>query len=175
MRNSIRFVAVAAVLLFSEKAIAAAPSLQEVRAQNFEVISMTGAHLPLAELLPEGQPVVVEFWATWCAPCRKTVPLLVELFARHENAGISILGLNIENPVNDLDKVRKFLSDEGVSYPVVFVSQELFEFMNEQDEPGVPKLLVYDASGNLVEHILRYGPFTKRRLRKAVRQARRGE
>jgi thiol-disulfide isomerase/thioredoxin len=175
MRISIRFVAAAALLLISEKAIAAAPSLREVRARNFEVVSMTGERVPLADLLPEGRPVVVEFWATWCAPCRKTVPLLVELFARHEQGDISILGLNIENPVNDLDKVRKFLSDEGVSYPVAFASQELFEFMNEQDEPGVPKLLVYDTSGNLVEHILRYSPFTKRRIRKAVRRARTGE
>lgn len=175
MNLSIRFVAVAALLLVAEESIAAVPSLGEVRARNFEVVTITGERLPLADLLPEGRPAVVEFWATWCAPCRKTVPVLVELSTRHEEADLTILGLSIENPATDLDKVKKFLAEEGVPYPVAFASHELFEYMNEQEQPGVPKLLVYDSSGNVVQQILKYSPFTKGRIRKAVGRAMGGE
>jgi len=172
---SIRFMAVAALLVFAEGTVDEAPSLREVRSRNFEVVTIAGKRLPLTDFLPEGRPAVVEFWATWCAPCRKTVPQLVLLSTRYEESELTILGLNIENPVRDLEKVQEFISDEGVSYPVVFASHELFEFMNQQDRLGVPKLLFYDSEGNVVEHILRYSPLTKRRIKKAAGRAMAGE
>jgi thiol-disulfide isomerase/thioredoxin len=167
--------AVAALLVFAEGAVVAAPPLREVRSRNFEVVTITGKRLPLADFLPEGRPAVVDFWATWCAPCRKTVPQLVKLSTRYEKAKLTILGLNIDNPASALEEVKEFILAEGVSYPVVFASHELFEFMNQQDRLGVPQLLFYDSEGNVGEHILKYSPLTTRRIKKAAGRAMGGE
>ncbi len=126
--------------------------------------------MPLADLLPPGRPAVVEFWATWCAPCRKTIPHLVELSRRYPDK-LTVLGLTVENPDKDFEKVRKFVSEEGVTYPIAYTSRELFQFMNQRELVGVPKLLIYDAGGGVVEHILTYSPFTNRRIESAVNRA----
>jgi len=126
--------------------------------------------VPLADLLPPGRPAVVEFWATWCAPCRKTIPHLVELSRRYPDK-LTVLGLTVENPDKDFEKVRKFVSEEGVTYPIAYTSRELFQFMNQRELVGVPKLLIYDAGGGVVEHILTYSPFTNRRIESAVNRA----
>jgi len=165
-----RFLPFATLLFLTAIASAAVPPLVEVRGRNFEVITVEGKRVPLADLLPPGRPAVVEFWATWCAPCRKTIPHLVELSRRYPDK-LTVLGLTVENPDKDFERVRKFVSEEGVTYPTAYASRELFQFMNQRELVGVPKLLIYDASGGVVEHILTYSPFTNRRIESAVNRA----
>jgi len=60
-----------------------------------------------------GQPLLINFWATWCAPCRREIPLLQELHARKSISGIQVVGIAIDRQ-ND---VELFLAEYGVTYP----------------------------------------------------------
>ncbi|HYS55343.1 MAG TPA: TlpA disulfide reductase family protein [Thermoanaerobaculia bacterium] len=155
-------------LLLAPVASGAIPTLVEVRAHNFEVMTTEGKRVPLGNLVPDGRPAVVEFWATWCAPCCKTIPHLIELSKRYGDARLAVLGLTVESPVTDTAKVA---SEMGINYAVAFAPRELFQFMNRREQVGVPKLIIYDAAGNVVEHILTYSPFTNRRIESAVSRA----
>lgn len=159
------------LLLGCAVAQAGPPDLSRVRERDFEVQPTDGTRVPLASLLPSDRPIVVEFWATWCAPCRKLTPSLQKLFERYDSGDVTFLGLTIDDPAKDRDLVERLMVEEGVTFPVAFASQELFRFMNERDEVAVPKVLVYDANGKVVTHITSYSIFTARRVAKAVRRA----
>jgi thiol-disulfide isomerase/thioredoxin len=146
------------------------PSLEEVLARDFEVVTLDGANVPLRDLLGSGRPLVVEYWATWCPPCRRTLPHLVALERRHGD-GLAIVGLTVEDPRKDVQKVRDYVEARGVNFPVAFAPSELFQFMNSRPDVAVPKLFVFDSEGRTVTYIPRYSPLTGRKLESAVKQA----
>jgi thiol-disulfide isomerase/thioredoxin len=119
--------------LFAATAPAPPPSLPEVVARGFEVVTMDGQKVALANLVGTGQPVLVEFWATWCAPCRKTVPHLVELDRQYRGRGLKVIGLTLEDPVKDRDKVKQFIDKYGITYTIAFAPKEVYQFMNQRD------------------------------------------
>lgn len=153
----------------AEESATEIPDMPEILARDFELVDLSAETVSLSGLVEDGQPVVIEFWATWCAPCRKTLPHLVDLKKEH-GAQLTIVGLTVEDPQEDLDKVRQFASDNKLNFPVAFAPDDLFRFMNDRPDVAVPKLFVFDREGHLVEYIPRYSPFTPRKMRKAVRK-----
>src|SRR5687767_5345616 len=67
-----------------------------------------------------GKVVVVNFWATWCAPCREEIPLLVKLQARHRDRGLQLVGIAIDRP----DKVRPYAKEMGMNFPILIGNLE---------------------------------------------------
>jgi peroxiredoxin len=92
----------------------------------------------------EGKVVLVNFWATWCPPCRKEIPDLESLYQQFEKQGLVILAISDE----DAGKVKPFIAEQGVSYTVLLDPgrkvNTLFHVM------GIPKTFIYDRSGKLV-------------------------
>jgi len=91
-----------------------------------------------------GHVVLLNFWATWCPPCRKELPTLGELYNRYASRGLVVLGVTDETG----DKVAPFIRDQRVPYPVLLdpggkVSARFF--VN-----GIPKTFAYDREGKLV-------------------------
>jgi peroxiredoxin len=91
----------------------------------------------------EGKVVLVNFWATWCPPCRKEMPDLESLYKQFEKQGLVILAISDE----DASKVKPFITEHGVSYTVLLDPgrkvNTLFHVM------GIPKTFIYDRSGKL--------------------------
>jgi peroxiredoxin len=91
-----------------------------------------------------GKVVVLNFWATWCPPCRKEMPDLESLYQQFKNQGLVILAISDE----DAGKVKPFIAERKISYPVLLdpgrTVNELFQIQ------GIPKTFVYDRSGKLV-------------------------
>ena len=96
----------------------------------------------------QGKVVLVNFWATWCAPCLAEMPAFERVFAKHRGDGFVILGVLASDGSTD-DEVRAFLSERGVSYPVLR--------SNGGIEAGftlgevLPMSFLYDRSGKLVQ------------------------
>jgi thiol-disulfide isomerase/thioredoxin len=84
-------------------------------APDFALKSSTGENLRLSEY--RGDVVMINFWATWCGPCRQEMPLLDELYSRYQRVGFSLLGINIDD---DSRRAIDMASELGVSFPVLF-------------------------------------------------------
>jgi thiol-disulfide isomerase/thioredoxin/outer membrane lipoprotein-sorting protein len=95
-------------------AVAPHPDLAGKPAPAFEVKSIGGESYSLSAL--KGKPVLLDFWATWCAPCRKSMPALEKISADSKNTGLVILGVNIGE---DQKIVEEFLKKTPFGYPAV--------------------------------------------------------
>ncbi len=102
-----------------------------------------GGRIELASL--KGKPLVINFWATWCPPCVREMPLLDSWAKQHAGHGLTVLGLAVDSP----SPVREYLQKTPVSFPIGltgFAGTELARQLgNEQG--GLPFTVVFDASG----------------------------
>ena len=109
---------------------------------DFTLTDLQGKTWTLKQL--KGKVVLVNFWATWCPPCRKEMPDLNTLYQRFKDQGFVILAISDE----EVDKVKPFLAERNISYPVMLDPgrkvNELFQV------EGIPKSFVYDRDGKLV-------------------------
>ena len=113
-----------------------------------------------------GQPLVVNFWARWCGPCRVEIPELVALVERR--IGVGVLGLNIEN---DPAPVRDFARAYDVNYPVLLTRERGIDLMRAlgNSRAGLPFTVVLDRRGVVVAS--RMGLLTRVQLDAAVQRA----
>jgi thiol-disulfide isomerase/thioredoxin len=107
-------------------------------------IDTTGAAYPRESLL--GKVVLVNFWATWCAPCEKEIPDLSKAYQKYKSKGVVFLGILIDNP--DSQQLLNFQSDHDMTYPVVRASRDVMASYNNPD--AYPTTFVYDRSGKQV-------------------------
>ena len=105
-----------------------------------------GGLQPLAQW--RGRVLVVNFWATWCAPCREEIPGFVRLQARHGARGLLFVGIAIDQP----DPVARFAREFGINYPVLIGGLESLDWLREAGNRGsvLPYTVVIDRQGNLV-------------------------
>ena len=106
------------------------------------VIPAPGARLALAAL--RGHPVVVNFWASWCGPCRAEMPLLVKTWHAYAARGVVVLGLDVDDTPAD---ARRFLADYHVDYPIVTVPGD--RLLRAYGVIGLPTTVFVDASGTI--------------------------
>jgi peroxiredoxin len=109
---------------------------------DFTLTELNGKTWTLKEL--RGKVVLVNFWATWCPPCRKEMPDLETLYKQFKDQSLVILAISDE----DESKVKPFIAEQKITYPILLDPRrkvnELFEI------EGIPKTFVYDRSGKLV-------------------------
>jgi peroxiredoxin len=81
---------------------------------NFTLKDVNGNNVTLADF--KGKLIILNFWATWCVPCRAEIPELLELQARYEKDGLQIIGVSVDDP---LDKLKPYIAEMKMSYPVL--------------------------------------------------------
>lgn len=97
-----------------------------------------------------GRVLVVNFWATWCAPCREEIPLFVQMQKRYEARGLQFVGIAIDRP----EPVSAFQREFEMNYPVLLGGVETMELMRSTgNRAGVlPYTVVIDRSGRIAGH-----------------------
>jgi cytochrome c biogenesis protein CcmG/thiol:disulfide interchange protein DsbE len=90
---------------------------------------------------------IIDFWATWCQPCVRSIPLLSEIAQEFETQGVNFIGVSIDGPRNQ-SKIKPFMQSMGVNYPVIRDMDT--ELMSDLGVTAVPTLLIYDSNGDLV-------------------------
>jgi peroxiredoxin len=112
------------------------------RQADFTLTDLQGKAWTLKDL--RGKVVLLNFWATWCPPCRKEMPDLESLYLKFKDEGFVVLAISDE----DSAKVGPFLSERSITYPVLL---DPGRKVNEQFQiEGIPKSFVYDRSGKIV-------------------------
>ncbi|HZI17843.1 MAG TPA: TlpA disulfide reductase family protein [Pyrinomonadaceae bacterium] len=121
-----------------------------------------------------GRAVVLDIWATWCGPCRKEVPHLVEIQKEYKARGVEVLGLTLEDPVRDADKVREFADEFNINYKVGWVPRDVaIEIM--RGNGSIPQTFVIAPGGRIVAHYRGYSDSVPGMIRAALDKVQAGQ
>ncbi len=96
----------------------------------------------------EGDILVINFWGTWCAPCREEVPLLIDVQDEFEDQGLTVLGIALDQP----EQVKAFAEEFGINYPLLVGENETLEVLEAfgSGALGLPHTFVVDRDGRVV-------------------------
>ena len=111
-------------------------------APEFTLATLDGEEITLSEL--RGKPVIVNFWASWCGPCRLEMPDLQETFTEQGDL-LTVLGVNLTERDGDLDEVAAFIDEFGVTFPIVLDTEG--EVADLYQVRGQPASVFIDADG----------------------------
>lgn len=135
--KALRTLLVAALL--ATPALAVAPSGP---APKFQLTSMAGKPVNLDQF--KGQVVMLNFWASWCGPCRTEMPILEKLHTKYKPMGFTMIGVNVEP---DSAEAARWLQATPVTFPILFdTKSEVSKLYSVQ---SMPSTVIIDRKGNL--------------------------
>jgi peroxiredoxin len=111
-------------------------------APSFTLPSRSGDTVSLAQL--KGKVVMLNFWASWCGPCRQEMPLLDSMYKRYSSLGFTLVGVNVDANSKDAEA---WLSKTPVSFPVLFDRESKVSAM--YDVKAMPSTVFIDRKGNV--------------------------
>ena len=117
----------------------------------------------------KGQVLVLDFYATWCDPCRASVPHLVQVQEKFGNQGLQVVGLNVGGP-DDLQYVSEFANELKIQYPLGVPEDVLSHFLLSNDT-AIPQTFVFDRKGLLVKRIIGFSSEAETELDEAIKTA----
>ncbi len=110
---------------------------------SVEIETITGQKLNLSDL--KGKIVLINFWATWCPPCREEMPYFEEIYRRYREKGFTIIAVSVDANENF---VKDFVKDYDISFPVSMDKEGLSDMFGVS---SLPMSFLYDESGKLVK------------------------
>lgn len=132
-------------------------------APDFTLQSSTGENVRLAE--QRGQVVMLNFWASWCGPCRTEMPLLDEMSKRYSAAGFVLYGVNVEEDNTD---AKKLIKDLGVTFPILYDTESKASSLYNVD--AMPTTVVIDKKGEIRYVNRGYKPGDENKYRDQIRE-----
>jgi len=137
---------------------------------DFEVRTLEGGTFRLSDY--RGKVVVLDFWATWCPPCREGTPQLVRIANQNRARGVEVIGMHIDDQGRSSpDDIRKFMNQYNIPYRVGLATDEMFVAYLGTEETAIPQTLVFDRSGRAIAHFVGYTQSHARALDEAVNRA----
>ena len=140
------------VIIGCQKEVKAGPT-----APDFSLTNLSGQTVTLEQY--RGKVVILDFWATWCPPCRMTIPLLINLQEKYRDEGLVILGISIDDLRQITDKdLRYFKKMAKINYPVLRFNQKVMQDYFAGERVAVPTMFVVDRNGKIRDKIVGYAP-----------------
>jgi peroxiredoxin len=141
----------------------------ELSAPVFSLPDMNGQKVDLVSF--QGRVIVIEFWATWCAPCREEIPVLNQIYKAYKDKGLVVIGISLDR--KPPQEVKKFLDQLQVEYTNVMGDEEILEKYSQVANlgpiRGIPATFVIDRKGRICQRYM--GLTEKRILEEAIEAA----
>ena len=132
------------------------------KAPDFTLKSKSGKNIRLSDY--RGEVVMINFWASWCGPCREEMPLLENLYKRYKKLGFVIIGVNVEA---DSSKANSYLRDITVSFPILYDTKN--EVSKKYNVNNMPTTVILDRNGNIRYTHYGYKPGYEKKYKKEVK------
>jgi peroxiredoxin len=127
------------------------------QAPDFTMQDLSGKTIRLSDY--RGRVVVLDFWASWCPPCRMAMKELIELQEKNRNRGLVILGISLDHPKRmDDQELMDFVKEKRVNYPVIrFNRAVVIDYFGEK-KISLPTLFVIDREGKIRDRHIGFAP-----------------
>lgn len=135
-------------------------------APSYKVSTLDGDSISLADL--RGKPVLLNFWATWCVPCKAETPFIESLYRQYGTRGIQVVGVSLDSPGSG-DAVRSWIRNMGVTYRILRDGRQ--KALDRFSLVGIPATYLLSPDGTI--RFARVGPVSPgdRDLMTALRHA----
>ena len=131
-------------------------------APNFTLQTIDGQEVTLSNL--KGKVILLDFWATWCGPCRESIPHLIQLHRTYQKDGLEVIGMNVEK--GDMDGVRRFVKSMDIPYPIVSSPDDV---QRDYRVSSLPTSIFIDKQGRIREKMVGFtSEIAKRMTARAV-------
>ncbi len=150
-------------LLASVLSVAIAATEMNEPAADFTLKSLSGKNIKLSEYA--GNVVLLNFWASWCAPCRLEMPLLNDLHNKYEKLGFVVLGVNVEEQTGP---ARSYIADRPVDFPILFDDRN--EVSKKYNVVAMPTTVMIDRNGNMRYLHQGYQPGDEKKYQKMIKK-----
>ena len=113
---------------------------------DFSLVNMKGEAVSIDEF--RGKKTLINFWATWCRPCRKEMPMLNGVFLSQDPSDFSVVGIAIDKP----EKVKQFVAELGIDFPIMVGQSEAYDVMKDLGNEALtlPYTILIDEEGEVV-------------------------
>ncbi len=149
-------------------------ALQVVEKSNFDASAYSGPDFTLAtsdgstmtftDFLGRGKPVVVNFWGTWCPPCRREMPEFVRIYEEYQSQGLQLVGIALRDTP---DKINSYTSQNGINWPMVIGNLETAKAFGNIN--AVPTTIFFDSQGSELSRNV--GPISYDKFKEQIESA----
>jgi len=139
----------AAVLLACQVSFLSAAAKQAL-APEFTLKDLNGTPVTLSQF--KGCVIFLDFWASWCPPCRGSIPAVENLYEKYKDKKVVFLGISVEN---DKAAIREFVSEYGMKYPVLMTNGTVERDYRIQ---GIPAFFIINEKGEIARRYYGYQP-----------------
>ena len=129
------------VVIFLSSSVHASQEIKGM-APDFTLKSYAGSNERLSEF--RGQVVLLNFWASWCGPCRQEMPLINAFYKKYKKLGFTVIGINVEE---NSKKAKQIVKNTGISFPVLFDTENKVSELYEVS--AMPSTVIIDRDGNM--------------------------
>ena len=135
-------------------------NLEGKQAPDFSLKALDGKTYKLSDL--KGKVVLLDFWATWCPPCREELPIIEKLHQEFKDKNLVVLGISNE----DRQTIENFLKNNRLTFPILIDERE--KVGKSYKVVAIPRVLLIDKTGKIRKDILGYNPKNEEILRELI-------
>jgi len=132
-------------------------------APQFKVATTSGQQVTLNNY--KGHVLVLDFFATWCPPCKASIPHLVSLNKKYGKQGLQILGMSVDDDGESV--LKRFISEKGINYPVALVDSEI---QGDYGIRSIPTMYLVNKKGIIVDKYMGFSDETGRAMETAIKR-----